>query len=67
MSDITGQNSETSEETLTKSTVSVRLELPKSVHRRAMKKHANNPRHMTFADSLIEMIKNNLATENQSA
>lgn len=63
----TTQNNEQKAENIQKTTVSVRIELPKSVHRKAMKVHATNPRKMTFADSLVNIIKKSLETETQPA
>lgn len=40
----------------TKSTVDARLKLPKQLHRKAMKIHGFNPRTMTFADTLVDLI-----------
>lgn len=41
---------------VTKSTVDARLKLPKQLHRKAMKIHGLNPRTMTFADTLVDLI-----------
>jgi len=65
MQDLPAQNSENKTETLTKATVSVRIELPKSVHRKAMKVHASNPRSMRFADSLVDIIKKALEAQSE--
>lgn len=50
---------------LSKPTVGVRLELPKGLHKKAMKKHGQNHRSWTFADSLIDLIKKGLESPNQ--
>jgi hypothetical protein len=41
----------------TKSTVMVRFELAKKVHKDCMSVHANNPNTMTFADSMADIVK----------
>lgn len=66
METLTPENKHTEAEIPQKTTVSVRLELPKSVHRKAMKVHAANPRKMTFADSLVTIIKNSLDEKTQA-
>lgn len=41
---------------VSKPTIASQIELPKSLHRKAMKIHGSNPRDWRFKDTLVDLI-----------
>ena len=51
---------------VSKPTVGALLEIPKSLHRKAMKCHEKNPRSWKFKDTLIDLIRKGIESEKTS-
>jgi len=53
---MTTEGNQNPENAKKKATVGMRLEIPKKLHRRAMRRHKANPREMNFQDTVLEAI-----------